>query len=174
MNGYLLDTNVLSELRRSNGDRGVASFADSQWKGHIFTTAVNFAEIRFGIAKLADTTKRYELALWLNDVMRPWFGPNIVQLDEAVLCEWRMIVDAGRQRRFTFPEPDCLIAAAARVNALVVVTRDVTPFREARVPVLDPWRGRFFNSADACLEPLSMNYHGLLVTLMQFESSKTQ
>lgn len=171
MRGYLLDTNVLSELRRPACDRNVAAFADNQPVDFLFTSAVNFAEIQFGIDTLLDPVKRSAITEWLSDTLRPWFGTNVAEADEAAICEWRHIVEQGRKRRYTFSEPDCLIAAIARVNRLVVVTRDMLPFQEAGVAVLDPWRGRFHNSRNEVLEPLALDDPRLLEAIGHFEGS---
>lgn len=171
MRGYLLDTNVLSELRRPACDQNVAVFVDNQPVELLFTSAVNFAEIQFGIDTLQDRAKRTVISEWLSDTLRPWFGANIAEADEAALCEWRHIVEQGRKRRYTFSEPDCLITAIARVNRLVVVTRDIVPFLEAGVAVLDPWRGRFHNRRNEVLDSLALDDPRLLEALAHFDGS---
>ena len=64
-------------------------------------------------------------------------------ITEDVLLRWRQVVEAGRRLGHTYSEPDVLIAAAALVEQLVVVSRDVGEFIEARVPVLNPWTRTF-------------------------------
>ena len=142
MNGFLLDTNVLSELRRPQCFQSVATFTGAQPDTLLFTSEVNFAEIRFGRDLLADQSKQKQIDDWLAHVLRPWFAGRLLPVIENTLVGWRHIVESGRTRGYTFPEPDTLIAAVAVEHELVVVTRDVTPFVQAGVAVLDPWLSR--------------------------------
>lgn len=139
MRGWLLDTNVLSELRRPRPDPQVVGFVAGQPLPRLFVSTATIAEIRFGIELVADPTRRADLNAWLTHTLRPLFEGRVVLIAEEVLVRWRQIVEAGRKRGHTYSEPDVLIAASALVEQLVVVTRDVAEFVEAEVPVLDPW-----------------------------------
>jgi hypothetical protein len=101
---------------------------------------VTVAEIAFGIARVADPIFRAELEAWLRDGVRAWFGARILEVDEAVLVAWRQLVSEGQKARYTFSQPDALIAATARVHGLGVATRNVEDFVQAGVPILDPWQ----------------------------------
>ena len=143
MRGWLLDTNVLSELRRPRPNTQVLPFVAAQPIARWFVTTVTLAEIRFGIERVADPERRADLHAWLAHTLRPLFQGRVVPITEDVLLRWRQVVEAERRRGHTFREPDVLIAAAALVEQLVVVSRDVSEFMEARVPVLNPWTGTF-------------------------------
>lgn len=143
MRGWLLDTNVLSELRRPQPAREVVGFVTAQPNARLFVSTVTFAEIRFGIEQLDDSDRRADLTAWLNHTLRPLFDGRTVPLDETVLLRWRQLIDAGRKRGHTYSEPDVFIAAAALTEQLVVVTRDIREFVEAGAPVLNPWTGGF-------------------------------
>jgi toxin FitB len=137
--GWLLDTNILSELRRPRPDALVAAFVAAQPVPHLFVSSATMAEIRFGIELVADPARRADLTGWLVHTLRPLFEGRIVPITEDVLVRWRQVAEAGRKRGHTYSEPDVLIAASALVEQLVVVSRDVRDFVEAGAPVLNPW-----------------------------------
>ena len=133
MRGWLLDTNVLSELRRSQPNSQVLAFVAAQPTARLFVSTLTLAEIRFGIERMADPERRADLGSWLAHTLRPLFQGRVVPITEDVLLRWRQVVEAGRRRGHTYSEPDVLIAAAALLEQLVVVSRDVGEFVAARV-----------------------------------------
>lgn len=141
MRGWLLDTNILSELRRPRPNARVVTFVAAQPVPHLYVSAVTMAEIRFGIELVADSARRADLNAWLTHTLQPLFEGRVVPMAEDALVRWRQLVEAGRRRGHTYSEPDVLVAASALVEQLVVVTRDVGEFVEAGAPVLDPWTG---------------------------------
>jgi toxin FitB len=153
--GFLLDTNVLSELRKATRNESVVTFANSQPRPTLYTCDINFAEIQFGIDRQTDAQKRKQFQDWLDNMLRPWFGSNVVPVSEAAVLAWRHIVEGQRKRGFTGPEPDTLLAAVAQTHDLVVVSRDVVPFRAAPIPVFDPWNGHFYR--DGGEEPFAVD-----------------
>jgi len=138
--GWLLDTNVLSELRRPKPSNKVVAFVSAQALELLYVSTVTMAEIRFGIELLDDATRRAELTDWLTHKVRPMFGQRILSVSEDVLFKWRVLVEAGRKAGHTYSQPDLFIAATALHHGLTVVTRDTSEFEHARVPVLNPWR----------------------------------
>ena len=139
MTGWLLDTNVLSELRRSRPDAKVVAFVSAQKLDDLFVSDVTLAEIRFGIEQVADAAKRSELTDWLANKVRPMFERRTLAISEDVMLKWRFLVEDGRRSNHTYSQPDLIIAATALHHDLTVVTRDVSDFERARVPVLNPW-----------------------------------
>jgi len=138
--GWLLDTNVLSELRRPKPSNKVVAFVSAQALELLYVSTVTMAEIRFGIELLDDATRRAELTDWLTHKVRPMFGQRILSVSEDVLFKWRVLVEAGRKAGHAYSQPDLFIAATALHHGLTVVTRDTSEFEHARVPVLNPWR----------------------------------
>ena len=139
MSRWLLDTNVVSELRKTNPNRRVKAWADAQIPAALFLSTVTLAEIRYGIEGHPDHRFRAELATWLDQVLRPWFAGRIFAVDEEVILEWRRMVAHGRKQGITFSQPDLFIAATARVHELTICTRDENDFRKAGVAVFNPW-----------------------------------
>lgn len=140
MTNWLLDTNVLSELRRPRPEAKVTAFVAVQPLESLFVSVVTFAEIRFGIERVADASHRAELGDWLAQTVRPMFAQRILAVGEDVMLKWRLLVEAGRKARHTYSQPNLLIAATALHHGLTVVTRDTSEFERARVGVFNPWR----------------------------------
>ena len=139
MTGWLLDTNILSELRRPRPERKVLDFIAAQPLENLHVSVVTFAEIRFGIEMVADAGRRAKLNDWLVHKVRPMFEQRVLTISEDVMFKWRLLVEGGRKARHTFSQPDLIIAATALDHGLTVVSRDVSDYRKARVPVLNPW-----------------------------------
>jgi toxin FitB len=136
---WLLDTNVLSELRRPRPDFRVVEFVAAQPGDLLFTTEISFAEIRFGIEQLDDAGRRADIHLWLDRTLRPLFAGRVLGITEDVVLRWKAMAVEGQKRGHTFGQPDFFIAAIAALEDLIVVTRDVGEFVAAEVPVLNPW-----------------------------------
>ena len=139
MNGWLLDTNVISELRRPRPDGNVLRFIARQRMDDLFVSTVTFAEIRFGIERLEDPARRAELNDWLLHRVRPLFAQRVLEVSEDVMFRWRLLVEEGRKSGHTFSQPDLIIAATALHHGLTIVTRDVGGYERTRVLLLNPW-----------------------------------
>jgi toxin FitB len=137
--GWLLDTNILSELRRPKPERKVVAFIEDKPLDLLFVSVVTLAEIRFGIEVVDDAAKRAELKDWLAHKVRPMFDQRVLAVDEDVMLKWRLLVEEGRKAGHTFSQPDLIIGATALDHGLTVVSRDTRDFERARVPVLNPW-----------------------------------
>jgi hypothetical protein len=139
VSGWLLDTNVISELRRPHPHARVRAFVAGQALEQLFVSTVTFAEIRYGIEAAADPIRRAELNDWLTHKVRPMFDQRVLAVSEDVMFKWRLLVEDGRTAGHTFSQPDLIIAATALHHGLTVVTRDTDGFKLARVPLLNPW-----------------------------------
>ncbi|MCW5734402.1 MAG: type II toxin-antitoxin system VapC family toxin [Enhydrobacter sp.] len=140
MTGWLLDTNVLSELRRPRPDKKVVAFIEAQALDLLYVSTVTLAEIRFGIELLDDAARRAELTDWLSHKVRPMFERRVLAVSEDVLFKWRVLVEAGRKAGYTYSQPDLFIAATALHHGLAIVTRNALDYERAHVPVLNPWK----------------------------------
>jgi predicted nucleic acid-binding protein len=129
--GWLLDTNVLSELRRPRPVPQVAAFVAAQPLDLLFVSTVTLAEIRFGIELVADA---------MTHKVRPMFDERILPVTEDIMFTWRLLVEEGRKTGHTFSQPDLIIAATGLHHGLTVVTRDTGDYAKTRVALFDPWR----------------------------------
>lgn len=139
MTGWLLDTNIISELRRPKPERKVTAFVRSQPLEALYVSIVTFAEMRFGIELQPDATRRSDLNDWLAHKVRPMFEQRVLAVSEDVMLKWRLLVEDGRKAGHTFSQPDLIIAATAQHHGLTVVSRDTKEYEAARVEVFNPW-----------------------------------
>jgi predicted nucleic acid-binding protein len=138
--GWLLDTNILSELRRKKPEPKVIDFIAAQPLESLHISSVTLAEIRFGIELLADAGRRSELNTWLTHKVRPMFEQRVLQVTEDVMFKWRLlVVEEGRKVGHTFSQPDLIIAATAHHHGLTVVSRDTEQFLRAGCSIVNPW-----------------------------------
>lgn len=136
---YLLDTNVVSELRKvrlGKADRSVADWADSVDAAELYLSAITVQELEIGVllVERRDPTQGALFRAWLNGHVLPAFAGRILVVDTAVARQSAALhVPAPR------PVRDKLIAATAQVHGMTVVTRNVADFEPTGVPILNPW-----------------------------------
>ena len=137
---YLLDTNVISELRKSKSGRAdlnVLKWANSVSAAGMFISVITVLEIETGILQIErkDPAQGDLLRSWLNTQVLPTFTERILPVDIAVAqCCAKLHVPDPRSDRVA------LIAATALVHQLTVVTRNSSDFTTTGVEILDPWR----------------------------------
>src|ERR1700731_1399308 len=134
---FLLDTNVVSELRRpERASANVVAWASTIPAASFFLSAISIVEIELGALQIArrDAGQGAVLRAWIDEQILPRFEGRILAVDTVV---------AQRCARHHVPDPrserDALIAATAMVHALTVVTRDVADFEPMGVALLNPW-----------------------------------
>jgi toxin FitB len=135
----LLDTNVVSELRKIGSrriDAGVAAWAKSAGAGGFFISVITLMELATGVrlVERRDAKQGAMLRSWLDDKVVPGFAGRILPVDEAVAlrCAALHVPDPR-------PERDALIAATALVHGMTLVTRNVADFEPMGVPLFNPW-----------------------------------
>jgi predicted nucleic acid-binding protein len=121
---WLLDTNVLSEIRRRRPRRRVVAFVAEQPLDLLYVSTVTLAEIRYGIELVTDANRRVELNAWLTHKVRPLFAQRVLDVSEDVLFKCRLLVEEGRKSGHAFSQPDLFIAATALHHGMTVVSRD--------------------------------------------------
>lgn len=133
---YLVDTNVLSELRRKVPNKAVQNWFAQRPASTLFLSVLTMGEIRKGIEAVAEAERRTRLIDWLEADLPAFFMGRILGIDTGVADRWgRMLAAAGRP----LPVVDSLLAATAAQHGLVLVTRNVRDFTGLPVEVLDPW-----------------------------------
>jgi toxin FitB len=147
MTNWLLDTNVVSELRKPNPSKTLLGWLRSVGSEKLFLSSITFAEIRFGIELQSEPDLRSRLLIWLDTIIRPMFEERTVSITEDVLLEWRIMGEILSRKRRTVPEPDFLLCATARHYRMNLASRDIKHLGITGVPVLNPWTGESFNGA---------------------------
>lgn len=133
---YLLDTNVISELRRRTPDPGVLAWMQHRPSSTLFLSVLTLGELRKGVERLADLQRKLDLSDWLESYLPAFFTGRILPVDTHVCDMWsRMTAHAGRP----LPAIDSLLAATAARHDLVLVTRNVRDFEGLGVPLVNPW-----------------------------------
>jgi predicted nucleic acid-binding protein len=138
----LLDTNILSEIRRPTPSHKVSAFLAQYPSDQLYVSAVTLAEIRFGIELLTAPTRRKELEQWLAAKIRPMFTGHVLELTEDVMLRWRQLIEEGRKSGRTFSQPGLIIAATALEHGMTLVTRNVKDFNGIGLTVVNPWEDK--------------------------------
>lgn len=133
---YLVDTNVLSELRRRQSHPGVAAWFAQRPAVTLYLSVLTLGEIRKGIEGVVDAPRRQALLDWLETDLPTFFTGRILAVDAAVADRWgRLVAAAGR----SLPAIDSLLAATAVAHDLVLVTRNTKDFVGLPVGLFNPW-----------------------------------
>ena len=137
---YLLDTNVVSELRKARSgkaDANVVRWADRVDASELFVSVITLQELEIGVllAERKDPPKGAVLRAWLDQHVLPAFADRILPVDVAVALR-----GASLHVPELRPVRDAMIAATALVHGMPVVTRNVSDFESTGVRIIDPWR----------------------------------
>ena len=139
MKGYLVDTNVPSELTREEPDESVAAFLRSTGTSSLYLSVMTIGEICKGIAALPPSQKRTGLQRWLDGSVRLWFADRILPVTEVIAERWGYLAATAKQQGMTLAVVDGVIAATALHHDLTIVTRNVKDFGGLGVEVFNPW-----------------------------------
>ena len=132
---YLLDTNVISELRKPRPHGAVVAWLSDQEDEQLYLSAVTMGELQAGIerARRQDPAKAAEIENWLDQLAGSY---QILPMDTACFREWGRLMDQKPDHLLE----DAMIAATARVHRLTVATRNEQDFRQLDVRILNPFK----------------------------------
>jgi predicted nucleic acid-binding protein len=140
--GYLLDTNVISELMKARPARTVADWTVSTPEALMHLSVITIGEIRKGIDLLDEhEPRRGALQSWLDHDLRVRFAGRILSFDASVAERWGQIEALAKRQRVTLPTIDAQLAATALHHGLTFVTRNTADVRPTGVPLFNPWSG---------------------------------
>lgn len=134
----ILDTNVVSELMRSEPAPGVASWVRDRDRRELRTTAITLAEIRYGIARLPDG-RRKQVLLAAADEIFSAFSDQVLPVDTAAAEHYAVIASSRERTGKPIAGFDALIGAVCRSQGAALATRNVSDFDGTGIEVIDPW-----------------------------------
>jgi len=135
----LLDTNVLSEVQRPAPDPKVLGWLDAVDEDRVFISVASIAELRRGIALMADSRRRAALAAWLTNDLPARFVERVLPIDHAIAERWGDLMAQSRRSGVALSVMDGFFAATALTKSLTLVTRNVRDFASFGVALLNPW-----------------------------------
>lgn len=135
---YLLDTCVISETRAKKPDPTVIEWLSRQPPETLYLSTITIGEIKNGICMLGDTKKARALSEWLNE-LQATFSPRVLSVNATVAECWGEILAANAKSGNTRPAIDALIAATAKVDNLILVTRNIRDMDGMGVKLLNPF-----------------------------------
>ena len=139
MSGFLLDTNVISELVKARPDPTVTGWIDATDESLLCLSVLTLGEIRKGIVSLPDASRRVSLETWLDHELVLRFAGRILVIDQAIADRWGRIAAKAVARKSPLPVIDGLLAATAMQHNLTLVTRNTKDVAVTDVAVFNPW-----------------------------------
>ncbi|WP_216915318.1 type II toxin-antitoxin system VapC family toxin [Synechococcus sp. CCAP 1479/13] len=135
--GYLIDTNVISELRRREPEPRVVQWFEQHPSHQLFLSVLTLGEIRRGVERLAESERQQTLRRWLEQDLPAFFSGRVLPIDEAIAHRWgRLLAEMGRP----LPAIDSLLAATALEHNLVLITRNLRDVVDLPLTVVNPWQ----------------------------------
>jgi toxin FitB len=135
----ILDTNVVSEPMRPNGNPAVRAWLDRQLAETLYLTATSLSELLVGIDILPKGKRKKGLDAALSELLDMLFGSRILPFDRAAAIAYAPLVSRARATGHSISVADGQIAAIAAIHGFTVATRDTAPFIAVGVPVTNPW-----------------------------------
>ena len=135
----ILDTNVVSEPMKLNGNPAVQTWLDQQAAETLYLTATSLSELLVGIEILPDSKRKEGLDTALSELVVGLFGARILPFDQQAAMAYAPLVGRARASGRLISVADGQIAAIAAVHGFTVATRDTAPFVAAGLPVINPW-----------------------------------
>jgi predicted nucleic acid-binding protein len=140
VSGFLLDTNVISELVKPRPEASVTAWVEDTDESLLYLSVLTLGEIRRGIAALPQSRRRAILEAWLNKDLRARFEDRILIIDQSVADRWGLLTAIARNSGIALPVIDGLLAATALEHNLTLVTRDTRQIPSMGVSVFNPWQ----------------------------------
>ena len=139
MNGFLLDTNIPSEMTRPRPQPSVCEWLDDADDDQLYFSVVSLGEILKGVTILPESKRRGELQQWLDERLRPWFQGRILPVNERIAERWGLLAGECQLRGRPLKVVDGFIAATALEHGLTIVTRNVKDFAGLGIMIFNPW-----------------------------------
>jgi predicted nucleic acid-binding protein len=139
MNGFLVDTNCISEVVRVKPEPRVLAWIEAADESLLYVSVLTLGEIRKGLAARPQSIRRSRLETWLEVELQARFSGRILPIDVAVADRWGLLAANAKASGKALSTIDGLLAATAIHHNLTVVSRNVSDFTRLPVQVLNPW-----------------------------------
>ena len=139
MSGFLLDTNLISEVVRPKPDHRVLEWLDAMDESLLYLSVLTLGEIRKGVAGLVPGKRQTQLESWLETGLRPRFSGRILPVTDGIAERWGRLAAQAKRNGQMISVIDGLLAATAMHHNLTVVSRNPRDFSVTHVPALNPW-----------------------------------
>lgn len=139
MNGYLVDTNVISEFVKASPSPSVTQWLGNAAPESLFVSVMTVGEIRLGIENLPPGKRRTDLETWLETGLPEWFASNLLSVTPAIADRWGRLTIQAKRKGMMLSTADGLIAATALEHDLALVTRNTKDFLDLGLAVVNPW-----------------------------------
>ena len=136
--GYLIDTCLISELRRSVPSESVKTWFQTCEETQLFISVLTIGEIKYGIQRLANGKKKEELQKWFNQVIDS-FSNRVLPITQHICITWAIMRSTAENNGLQLSVIDGLLAATAKENNLILVTRNIKDFEPTNINIVNPW-----------------------------------
>lgn len=135
----ILDTNVISEIMKAEPDQAVAKWLDAQILRSLYITTINVMELRYGVELLPGGKGKEALWKVLNFTIIRLFGNRLLNFDQHAAIAAAKIAAETKNRGINLSTADTQIAGIALANKFIVASRDIRPFTEVGVTLINPF-----------------------------------
>jgi toxin FitB len=135
----VLDTNVISELMRPQTNERVLGWVDGQAQDELFVTAVTVGEILYGIAKLPDGKRKFELRAAADETFDVDFTDRVLAFDKSAAEHYGHVVSLRERRGRPISMADALIASVCLSYSASLATRNIADFEDVGLELINPW-----------------------------------
>ncbi len=139
MNGFLVDTNVLSEVAKPGPDGNVVRWLDQSSSHNTYASVITLGELRLSIENFAPGKRRNQLETWLEVGVPNWFCYNLLPVSSEIAEQWGRLTIVAKRNGTPLSTSDGLIASTAIKHGLTLVTRNIRDFASLSIPLLNPW-----------------------------------
>lgn len=136
---YLLDTCVFSELTKKTPSENVTEWLLGRDELLFFVSAMTFGEIKKGVEKVTDSSRKKKLERWVGEFLIPRFWNRLLVIDGRVANCWGQLIAKSEKKGRVLPTVDSLIAATALTHDLSIVTRNTKDFENIGIQIINPW-----------------------------------
>ncbi|MFZ2956909.1 MAG: type II toxin-antitoxin system VapC family toxin [Candidatus Ozemobacteraceae bacterium] len=136
---YLIDTCVVSELVKPHPNKMLLNWMNITPSDRLFLSVITIGEIRKGLTKIPNSKRKDSLTEWLNTLIED-YQDRILPIDLTVAENWGEMLGLAEKMGMPMSSMDSLIAAVARANNLVLVTRNESDFKASNIPIINPWK----------------------------------